>query len=73
MSDIAQIVVKFKDETLEVFEQHYKKLTPYVKNYVQLGTFNSEKAEKGINSATETNGVLRIWQATKTFSKERRF
>lgn len=59
VSDIAQIVVKFKDETLEVFEQHYKKLTPYVKNYVQLGMFNSEKAEKGINSATETNGVLK--------------
>ncbi len=59
VSDIAQIVVKFKDETLEIFEQQYKNFAPYVKNYVQSRTFNPEKAENSIKSAKETKVVLK--------------
>lgn len=60
VSDIAQIVIIFKEETLEIFEQQYKKFAPYVTKYVKSKMFDSEPAEKAIQKAKDENTVISL-------------
>lgn len=58
VSDIAQIVINFKEETLDIFAQQYKKFAPYVKNYLKTKLFNTAPVEKEIANAKDIKSVL---------------